>query len=166
MKKKYNLVFATNAFDYVLDKNGDEIYGVLSLIKIFKNNLHLALVISDPSGNYLTYLEKNKVFISKNILVINENHSFFEILKLSDCLIRNTTTDGDSISIKEAIYLNKKVIATNCVDRPEGVKLIDVNNYDQIEKEILNCYSNRKNNSKYYDIKNGGDQLIEIYKKL
>ena len=69
---------------------------------------------------------------------------FFEILKLSDCLIRNTTTDGDSISIKEAIYLNKKVIATNCVDRPEGIKLIDVNNYDQIEKEILRCYSNQK----------------------
>ena len=59
-----------------IDKYGDEIYGILSLIKIFKNNLHLGLVISDPSGNYLTYLEKNKMFISKNILVINENHSF------------------------------------------------------------------------------------------
>ena len=166
LKNRCKMVFSTNAFDFVFDKHSNEIYGIISLIKIFKNILHLGLVISDPSGNYSRYLRKNKMSVSKNILLIGEPHSFFEVLKLTDCLIRNTTTDGDSISIKEAIYLNKKVIATNCVDRPEGVKLIDVKDSDQIKKEILNCYSNRGNNNRYSKIKNGGEQLIELYKKL
>ena len=53
-----------------------------------------------------------------------------QILKQTECLIRFTTTDGDSISVREALFLNKSVIASNVVERPVGVTTVNLNKDD------------------------------------
>lgn len=113
-------VFCTNAYRFTLDKDAEEIYGIDQLVKIFTLVKHQSLIISDPSGDYKKYFENNKVILPSNVMLISYEHDFFEVLKLSDAFIRNTTTDGDSLSLKEALYLNKSAFATNIVDRPSG----------------------------------------------
>ena len=100
------------------------------------------------------------------ISVINELHPFVEILKVSDCLIRNTTTDGDSLSIKEALYFGKKVLASNCVSRPEEVQLIKSSKVEFIKNDIMYCFSERNIIRKKSTLVNGGNQLIDLYNKL
>ena len=51
-------------------------------------------------------------------------------------MIRATATDGDAISIKEALYLQKPTIATDCVPRPQGVILFEYNNADSFSKAL------------------------------
>ena len=44
-----------------------------------------------------------------------------------DLLLRTTLYDGDSVSVREALYLGTPVIATDNGMRPEGVHLIPPN---------------------------------------
>ncbi|QQL44311.1 glycosyltransferase [Sulfuriroseicoccus oceanibius] len=115
------VVFCTNAYDFVFDSNGDETYGILELIRLFRSLPGAQLIISDPSSAYERYLIDEQIEVPENVLLLPVPHSFFEVLKISDCLIRATTTDGDSLSVREALYLGKGVVASGCVSRPDGV---------------------------------------------
>jgi glycosyltransferase involved in cell wall biosynthesis len=121
IKATADYIFCTNAHSLVYDKNGNEIYGIFPLINYFNHNPKIGLILSDPKGEYQNFFISNNSIVNDNIIILNKNHSFFEVIKQSDCFIRNTTTDGDSLSINEALYLGRKVIATSCVNRSEGV---------------------------------------------
>ncbi len=158
--KKY--VFCTNAFDVTWDINKNEIYGISSLVKLFNKLPNLGLVISDPSGNYFSYIKKQKINISENVFFISEQHSFVEVIKLTDVFLRTTTTDGDSLSVKEALYFKKQVIASDCTNRPEGTILYKtMDSKDLIIK--IKDFRPIKNRS---SIKNGYLDLYQLYQQL
>lgn len=126
LKKNYAQLFSTNASALSFDRENKEIYQVSTLIEIFSVLNDKALVISDPTGKNFHKFQ-DKLMNCENILFITEDHDFNSVLKLSDCFIRYTTTDGDALSVNEAIYWGKNVIASNVVDRPLGVELVDLN---------------------------------------
>lgn len=123
-KLKYKTTFCLNASQIGIDKFGDEIYCGSKLVELFcrSNNQDKFLVFSDPSGQYSRLFSEKK--LTENILLISHSHSFMEVLKLSDVFLRYTTTDGDALSIHEALFLGKPVIASDVVDRPNGVHLV------------------------------------------
>lgn len=127
-----NIICCTNASAMSFTKNGEEIYGIEFLIDYFKNRSDMALVISDPSGAY----SKKYKYLTSNIIIISEPHSFFAVIKNTDIFIRATATDGDSLSVKESLYLNKPTIATNCVPRPENVILYEYNNMKSLSMAL------------------------------
>jgi hypothetical protein len=138
VKSKYRFVCCSNAYSFTWDKNGEEIYGILQLIRVFTRLPQFFLIISDPSGAYNHYLNEKKILIPENVFVISFEHDFYEILKSSDLFIRNTTTDGDSLSVKEALFLGKNVIASDVVDRPKGCNLYSRGEDDQLFYAITN----------------------------
>lgn len=125
LKHSYQKIVCTNAFRRVFTINGEETYGIDFLINYFTKHNNIALIISDPSKEYYTYYKDSN--LSTNIVFINKPHSFIEIIKLSDIIIRATATDGDSLSIREGLFFGKSVIATNRVSRPSGVILFNYN---------------------------------------
>ncbi len=163
IKTEYDKIFCTNASNLSYDKEGNDTYGIFEILDYFTVNNKYALVFSDPSGCYGKLIKEKKKSLSSNIYCIQEPHSYYEILKMSDASIRNTTTDGDSLSVKESIYLNKKTFCTDVVSRPQEAILYKQGNLKQVinevewEKQVF-----QKNNKN--KIKNGADQLIEIYK--
>lgn len=159
-RENYKIVLCTNASDFVIDENGDEIYQGTKLMKIFEEIQNIGLVFSDPTGNYKKYFQKKKINIPLNVLFITENHSFIKIIGETDGLIRYTTTDGDSISVREALYLTKTVFASNIVDRPKGVILFK----DDIDlKEKLKIWNGE---SYFTHFEKNSDKIIGIYQKL
>ena len=75
------------------------------------------------------------------------------MLKISDVFIRNTSTDGDSLSLREAINLNINCYATDVVDRPVGTIIYSSLNDLNLERkslykinknELESCYINQK----------------------
>ncbi len=121
LKSKCERVWCTNASNLSFDVNGKEIYGISDLIELFRENPNLGMTVSDPTGDYLKYLNSLQTEIPKNVLFITEEHSFYEVMKLTDGMIRNTTTDGDALSVKESLWLGKTTLVTDVVSRPEGV---------------------------------------------
>jgi glycosyltransferase involved in cell wall biosynthesis len=57
------------------------------------------------------------------LLLMNESISFVKLMEVADIMLRPTLTDGDSLSVREALFLGKTVIASDVVTRPEGVVL-------------------------------------------
>lgn len=140
-KKRNKKIYCTNASARSYNKQGEEIYGIDFLIKYFQNEPKSCLIISDPTGEYSKLYKNNQ-----NIIFISGPHSFYSVIKYSDVLIRATATDGDSISIKEGLYLNKNVIATDRVPRPNGVILYHYNNIDSFKKAINQTENAKENN--------------------
>ena len=157
LKNNTKSIFCSNAYKLVYDYNGMEIYGIIELIQFFNNNANFGFILSDPSGTYSSYFDSENIQLNDNIVVINVNHSFFKVLELSDSFVRNTTTDGDSISIREALFLNKKVFATNCVNRPNDVILLS--------KLSILIDDINMNHSTHNSIQNNGAiELLNLYK--
>lgn len=159
LRENCRFLFCTNASNVNFDINKREIYQITNLVKLFNDLPDFGLIVSDPTGNYIDYLENNKILINPNILFISYEHDFNSVIKESNCMIRYTTTDGDSLSVKEALSAGKQVIATNVVDRPEQVILV---NDDIIDlKNKVTDFSLNQGDS--FD-ENGFDNLYEIYK--
>ena len=158
VKDKFKYLFVTNAYGLTYDKEGNEIYGIFDLISHFNNKPEDALVISDPSSQYINFVVKNSIEIRENIFLINEYHSFYELLKFADANIRNTSTDGDSISLRESLYLNKVTFATDVVSRPIGTRVYKRGKYDF----SLKCIDDATKENETIVI----NKLIEIYKEI
>lgn len=160
-KNGYSHIFCTNATSSDLDKSGREIYGGSELMQVFSKLPCEGLIFGDPTGHYQDYLENNTEGVPVNVHFINRKHSFFEILKISDCYIRATTTDGDSISVKEALSIGKPVIASDCVDRPEGCILFKTGDTNGLYHEV-ECF--RKNEGKEINALEEVDKIIQLYR--
>lgn len=122
-REKSKLIVVTTASNVSFDKTKNEIYGISELIFYFKKINDALLIIADPSGNYQKYICKKFPDLIGVAFFITENINFIQLLKLSDVFIRNTTTDGDSLSIREALELGITCCATDVVSRPIGTIL-------------------------------------------
>ena len=121
-----DIVYCTNAYDFVYDSKGRETYCITQLVKIFGTLEGKRLIVSDPAGSYGEYFEVEGLSVPENVMLISESHSFYAVIRESDAMLRATTTDGDSLSVREALYLGVSVLASNCVERPSGVVLFDI----------------------------------------
>lgn len=115
---EYSKVVSTTAWKLVYD-NDLELYGVSDIIDLSKSFPSVLFVVSDPSREHLDLAERRSLFY-QNVIYIVEPHRFVDVLSFSDLFIRNTTTDGDSISIRESLYMGVPVAASASVDRPIG----------------------------------------------
>ncbi|MFT7298010.1 MAG: glycosyltransferase involved in cell wall biosynthesis [Sphingobacteriales bacterium] len=159
LKKKTNKLYCTNASSFAYDSSDQEIYSINLLIKLFTCQPNMGLIISDPSKEYQKYFQRNKVNLPKNVILISEIHSFYRVIEMSNVLLRITTTDGDSISIREAQFLGKPVIATDVVERPDFVRLVS---FDQI-----NAIFEPEESESFHHFENDCvESLISIYLEL
>lgn len=162
---RFDHTYATNAFDVAFDSDGLEIYGVSGLIQVFKGLPEIGLVFSDPSGNYKRLLDGKGVNVPANVLVIDREHDFVSVLQRVEGLIRATTTDGDSLSVREGLFLGKVVIASDCVARPAGVITYEMGNSMKLRAAILSACRDRSELPRTVG-DDGADVLIQVYRKL
>lgn len=158
LKNSGKILCSTNAYNIAYDKHGKDIYGIDFLIHEFRSLPDYILIISDPSGNY----KKKYPNVPANVFFIDYPHNYFELLKHIDIFIRYTTTDGDALSVKESIYLNKKVVCTNVVDRPEGVDLCTLYNHDSFIQALKD--SPKPKTTEH--IQNSAIEILKLYNTI
>ena len=147
-------IFSTNASVRSFTPAGEEIYGIEFLIDFFRQRNEV-LVISDPSGQYA---EKHK---GEDLFIITAPHSTYAIYKHVDGTIRNTATDGDSLSVRESLYLGLPTLATDRVDRPKGCILFHYNDTESLAKAL-----NEKRQAIKMSPDNPIEQIVGIYRSL
>lgn len=135
-------MFVTNASAMNYDRKGNEIYGIKFLIDFLKNS-KCHLFVSDPSGDYSSFFRNADI---ENVDFITEQHSFYALIKQSDIVVRATSTDGDSLSVREALYAGKPVVATDCVDRPSGTILFKYNDRQSFELALRHLEGRKDKN--------------------
>ena len=142
----------------ICDENYYDLYGLkdaivlVNKLKKEKKDIKLFLInLGNKSGRIgLSYLLELKKYINENNLddyvYIYEGTTldFMSVLKETDIFIRPTMTDGDALSIREALYLKIPTIASNIVDRPNGTILYDRLDPFDLYKKTLNVINNYK----------------------
>ncbi|MEM7784466.1 MAG: hypothetical protein AAF623_14025 [Planctomycetota bacterium] len=159
---RYPFLYCTNASYVSFDQNGNEVYGITDLVEVFDSIPEKGLVFSDPTGQYKQFLKQKRTSLPPNVLFLNELHDFVTVIKKSDCLIRYTSTDGDSLSVKESLFFNVPVIATDVVDRPEACHLVSYGD----KAKLAELVSQTPKVFDSVDVSNGYEDVMEIYKDL
>jgi len=154
LRKAGRIVFSTNASACSYTPSGEEIYGIEFLIEFFHNRNEV-LVISDPSGKYANRHKGEDLFI------ITEPHSTCALYKHVNGTIRNTATDGDSLSVRESLYFGLPTFVTDRVDRPNGCILFHYNDTASLAKAL-----NEDMTVPNTEISNPVEQIIEVYNSL
>ena len=126
-------LFVTNASRRSFTDKGEEIYGIDFLMDFFAKHPEYNLLFMDPKNHYEGLYENRG---RANVHILTGAHSFCGVMELSDYVIRNTPTDGDSFSVKEGLCYHKKVLATDAVSRPAGVFLFKYSDEASLEEAI------------------------------
>lgn len=114
------------------------------------------------SNNILNHIKKLKNVKLYNNLKPSE---FALILKESDIFIRATDKDGDAVSVREAIYFNKQILASDCVDRPNGVLLFKTMDKDDFKEKLMTILLDSTIGKAVNKIKTD-EQIIGLYEKI
>jgi len=137
----FKQVFVISAWRLVIE-NGNDLYGIERTCKIFKDlsqshpSAALIVCIGDPNENAeLLNKIKNSIQEDPNIIFWEHCSNSWSIFSEKTIYLRPTSTDGNSISIHEALFFKSPVIASNVVSRPKGCTLFEyVNDEDYINK--------------------------------
>lgn len=155
-------LMVTNASRRAFTDDKKEVYGIEFLIDFFREHSEFSLIVLDPQGEYLRLLEGE---LPDRVKIITGQHSFYGVVKLADIVIRNTPTDGDSFSVKEALCLRKPVLATDAVSRPSGVILFKYNDAKSLLEAIKVALHSKENVTKTKEA-DGTKLHYQLYKKM
>lgn len=155
-KNKEKKIIVSNAFRLDLHQ-GTDLYGMDLLLdvarKIKTENLDYKIIFIvadsyDEAGLFKKYAEIIKIENLENeISLLPKPISFVKLMQKSDVVIRATASDGDALTVREALFLNKPIIASNVTERPEGTILFKNRNSIDLFQKIKETLENGINHT-------------------
>lgn len=76
------------------------------------------------------------IYTLQNATLIVGNHIMWPALRHAFAFLRTTATDGDSVSVREALHFGTPVIASNAAERPDGVILYAYGDDDDLYRRL------------------------------
>jgi glycosyltransferase involved in cell wall biosynthesis len=119
---------------------GEDLYGLDMCIELMNSlrqkDVALVFVVASLKRGGDRFERYRKMIsehgLSNDMLLIHgENLSYVRLIIESDIVIRATNTDGDSLTVREALHLGKKVVASDVIGRPSGA--VSFKNRDQLD---------------------------------
>ncbi len=89
----------------------------------------------------------NELGLQDHFMLISEKLSFVRLIENADIVIRPTNTDGDALTIREALYLGKPTIASDIVEKPASTILFRTRDNADLEKKLQDQITIIKNNA-------------------
>ena len=142
-------VVTANAFQISFYK-GIDLYGLDMCIELTaklkkdfpKVGFIFALANEKADPDYLEKMQQKikELGIEENFYFLTGQKELWPLFKKADLMIRPTTTDGDALSIREAMYLGCPAIASDVSDRPEGTIVVKSRDLEELSiktKEVL-----------------------------
>lgn len=132
---------------------GQDLYGIDMMIELIerliiqKINVGLVLLLNLEQNDYLTSLkEKIKALkLEENIQLIDINKGVDAVAlwQHSDLYLRPTNTDGNSISVLEALHVGTPVVASDCVERPANCLLFKNRDIEDFTLKVIDGLSSK-----------------------
>jgi len=151
-RKERKVILCSNASS--LEKyDSQDLYGLDMCIEVSKRlsvkkvQFFFIFVVSSIRHNQDIFTRSaeliKKLKLTDNFLLIHQKLSFIKVMEYSDIIVRATNTDGDSLTVREGLFLGKKVIASDIVKRPLGVLLFQNRNMNDLEAKLLMLLSTK-----------------------
>ena len=125
-------------------------------------------------GGLMDYVEPHKKAIAEKpyaeriFLTGDVEHRItLHLINKADILLRTTKFDGDAISVREALFLETPVIATDNRMRPAGVDLIPIEDERALVKKILEIAgTERPLKTEKPDDKSNVKAIVGVYNEI
>ena len=134
------IVMVANA-SRIVEYKGHDLYGLDLLVELFERPeirsryaCWFAISAGDPKqAEVVSAKEKLRELRAIDQFEIDfSSCDFSGLIEISDIFVRPTRSDGDAISIREALLLGRKVVASNCSVRPPSVILFESGNSEAL----------------------------------
>ena len=136
-----------------LDIYGNDIYSIKKtlisysvLASKYPNYLFVIAIAefsNDDFGIEIKNMCKDLSNKCNNFVLLTNNTPIWPLFESSRLFLRITTTDGDSVSLKEALFFDCPVLATDVVIRPNGTNLFNLE-HDDLTIEVSKFLSGNK----------------------
>jgi len=138
--------------------NNEDLYGFDIMAEALKNVKSTGFKLKIISSNngivdsliYKKFIERRKELeIDNDFIILNQNPAeIWPAYLITDLFIRATNTDGSSVSVKEALWFESKVIASDIVDRPQNTILFKNRDVNDLTEKIIKVICQLPNFSK------------------
>lgn len=153
LEDTYDLFMQIDAMEKVLEKLPDA-----GLMIVGSGSLEGDLKKTIASKKYA-----DKIFLTGDV----EHKIVLHLINKADILLRTTKFDGDAIAVREALFLETPVIATDNKMRPAGVHLIPIHDADALIEKIENLGKNgKKTKIEKPDDKSNITKVLDIYREI
>lgn len=176
-QNKRPILVANGAFVTI---DGKDVYGLrlmLNVVRVLiKDFPELALVVymragadseKDKFADVIEYAITHP--LKNNVLLFPSKGEFCSVFSIADIFLRLTTSDGDSNTVREALYFGIPVIASDVIPRPCDCIVYSHEKEERVAGLIATVIRNLdKEKKKLSDIAscNGAELLIEKYRQL
>jgi glycosyltransferase involved in cell wall biosynthesis len=129
--RRHRPVITANA-PFIAFYRKEDLYGIDMCVELCaalkQHQPDVGLVFCLPqidNESYFQWLEQQieSKGISGNFLFVNEQVEFYPILAKADVFVRPTNSDGDAVSLREALHFGIPAVASDVVERPAGTML-------------------------------------------
>ena len=178
IRHKHKFLITANA-SRISFYNSKDLYGIDLSIELMKRlidngykDIGFIYVIPDI-GDY-DYFKKMQNLVKKynlenNFHFYTEPVAYPAVINMCDLFIRPTNTDGDALSIREALTLKKPAIASDVCKRPKGTILFKNRNIEDLFIKItgvINNYDEYRTKIKNIEFEDNAEKILEVYKKV
>jgi glycosyltransferase involved in cell wall biosynthesis len=157
---------------------GEDMYGMDLLIEVLKDlrkdypRIGLALSLYGTEVTPGDYADFKRRLVEEDLVdrisIRTEPHEFWPVLKHADLFLRPTRTEGDSSSIREAIFLGVPVIASDTGMRPKDIVLFPSGSAADIIAKTRNVLADLPKYEqivKNIQVKDNSGPIIELLKQ-
>jgi glycosyltransferase involved in cell wall biosynthesis len=174
-------LLSANAFKITFFK-GEDVYGIDLCIELCHNlkqtwdNVGLIFFLpeflwGEGERRHFSSLQQRLIELNlqNNFLFVTESYPFHPVLLKSSIFVRPTNTDGDAISVREALYFGIPAVASNVVARPDGTIVFnnrDIDDFTVKVKDLLDNYQfyQQRLNSLTFD--DYAARIVHVYQKV
>jgi len=170
-------LISANAFKIKFFKNED-VYGIdlcielCSRLKQKRDTVGFVFFLPQTGDtHYFSTLQQRLIdlHLQDNFLFVTEPYPFYPLLLKSSVFIRPTNTDGDAISLREALYFGIPSVASDVVTRPEGTILFKNRNIDDLSGKVQDLLDNYAYYKERMEALPPGDysaRIVQVYRKV
>ncbi|HRH66855.1 MAG TPA: hypothetical protein PLU53_11200 [Bacteroidia bacterium] len=131
---------------------GKDLYGfdqILEVLPRIHEKINLKgwmLLLIDPNGTMTSFYSPKMDRVQKQtgirMIFINEPFDILPVLASCKMLLRTTWSDGDALSLREALAAGIPAIASDCVPRPQGTIVYKTGDLSELEEKITAVIQN------------------------
>ena len=179
LRKKCKYLLSSNAFQISFYENQD-LYGLDILVELVNclinvHGLDVGMVFLLPNIGDIGYFSeinrriKHYGLSNRFYIITSPVESAVSVWKISDIVIRATNTDGNSLTVLEALSMNVPVIASDCSERPEGTIIFrtrDVEDLCEKVRMVLSHLEFYRSKLVYISKTDNAANLLRLYKNI